>query len=95
MFEKSGKYYADWRDTSGHRLRKSFSSKRAALLFEAEQKERAHPKQKARGTRLPMSSAPATRHQGRASTTPPSRVGSSQRLVLLHPKTSARRTSKK
>jgi len=58
MFEKHGKFYADWRDASGQRLRKSFTSKRAALQFEAEQKELAHPKQKARGIRLPGSFSP-------------------------------------
>ena len=47
MFEKQGRFYADWRDKSGQRLRKSFTSKRAALQFEAEQKELAHPKSKA------------------------------------------------
>ena len=31
MFEKQGKHYADWRDKSGKRLRKSFTSKAAAL----------------------------------------------------------------
>jgi hypothetical protein len=44
MFAKDGKYYADWRDRSGKRLRLSFTSKRAALQHEAEQKELAHPK---------------------------------------------------
>jgi hypothetical protein len=53
MFEKSGKYYADWRDRSGQRLRKAFTSKRAALLYEQEQKELAHPKQKARDSQSP------------------------------------------
>ena len=53
MFEKSGKYYADWRDKSGRRLRKSFTSKAAALQFEADQKELAHPKTAARGQQSP------------------------------------------
>jgi len=39
MYEKAGKYYADWRDRSGKRKRKSFASRRAALTFEEEQKE--------------------------------------------------------
>jgi hypothetical protein len=38
MFEKAGKYYADWRDRTGQRTRKSFRSARTALAFEAEQK---------------------------------------------------------
>jgi hypothetical protein len=49
MFEKAGKFYADWRDRKGARKRKSFKSSRAALTFEAEQKELAHPKSPARG----------------------------------------------
>src|ERR1019366_5352104 len=60
MFEKAGKYYADWRDASGKRLRKSFTSRRAALQFEEEQKELTHPKQRARSQRSPRYSAPAT-----------------------------------
>jgi hypothetical protein len=34
MFEKNGKYYADWRDRTGRRLRKAFTSERAALIHE-------------------------------------------------------------
>jgi len=60
MFEKTGKFYADWRDANGHRLRKSFASKRAALQFEAQQKELANPKPKARGQACVHYSAPAT-----------------------------------
>jgi hypothetical protein len=44
MFEKDGKFYADWRDQDGHRTRKSFTSKRAALQHEAEQKDLRRPK---------------------------------------------------
>ena len=60
MFQKSGKYYADWRDKAGQRLRKSFTSKAAALQFEAEQKDLAHPKNQARGQRSPKCSAPTS-----------------------------------
>jgi hypothetical protein len=63
MFEKSGRYYADWRDQDGHRLRKSFTSRRAALLFEQEQKELAHPKHKARRSQSPTCSAPTSSAQ--------------------------------
>lgn len=59
MFEKQGKFYADWRDRTGRRLRKAFTTRRAALHFEAEQKELAHPKSKARGQRSPHYSAPS------------------------------------
>ena len=58
MFEKQGKFYADWRDRKGKRTRKSFTSEKAALWFEAEMKEAAHPKQKARGKVSPIFSAP-------------------------------------
>jgi hypothetical protein len=57
MFEKQGKFYADWRDRKGNRKRKSFTTARAALRFEEEQKELAHPKTQARRTPLPNFSA--------------------------------------
>jgi hypothetical protein len=60
MYEKDGKYYADWRTREGKRTRKSFTSKRAALKYEEEQKELAHPKTRGRGRQLPKYSAPAT-----------------------------------
>ena len=52
MFEKQGKYFADWRDQTGRRQRKSFTSQRAALRFEEEQKELAHPKTTGTGETL-------------------------------------------
>ncbi len=55
MFEKGHKFYADWRDATGKRLRKSFTSRRAALAYEAEQKELAHPKHPAKGKTQPIS----------------------------------------
>jgi|GEM_PF-2381613 hypothetical protein len=57
MYEKSGKFYSDWRDRKGCRHRKSFTSARAALKHEAEQRELAHPKQTAAGRRLLHSSS--------------------------------------
>ena len=82
MYQKGPKFYADWRDASGKRLRKSFTSKRAALHFEAEQKELAHPKQTAKGRRRPYPSRggpgrgtnckpPASRSQFIAQLAPP------------------------
>ncbi|HEV2487570.1 MAG TPA: hypothetical protein VGT08_18755 [Terracidiphilus sp.] len=61
MFEKSGKYYADWRDQSGRRLRKSFTTARAALTHEAQQREDAHPKKRALGRPSPKFSTPRSR----------------------------------
>jgi hypothetical protein len=60
MFEKGGKFYADWRNRKGKRLRKSFTSKRAAQQFEDDMKEAAHPKTKALVRRWPKYSAPNT-----------------------------------
>jgi len=42
MFQKGEKYFADWRDSSGVRHRKSFHTSREAHLYEAAQ--RAKPK---------------------------------------------------
>jgi len=61
MFEKNGKYYADWRDRTGRRQRKSFTSQRAALRYEEEQKELAHPKPQARVKLSPHYSVPFRR----------------------------------
>jgi hypothetical protein len=83
MYEKSGKFYADWRDAGGTRLRKSFASKRAALQFETEQKELAHPKTRAQGTQSPKSFAQRSSAQahGKAITGIKQRGSSSLKLV--------------
>jgi periplasmic divalent cation tolerance protein len=54
MFEKGNKFYADWRDKLGKRKRKSFISKRAALVFEAEQKQINRRKRKKKTVRSPI-----------------------------------------
>jgi hypothetical protein len=95
MFEKQGKFYADWRNDTGKRIRKSFNSKRAALQFEAEQKGRSHPKKKARGNQSAISCAPGTKHPAREVTSRQSHAGSPKLLAMPSPKTSARRTLKK
>jgi hypothetical protein len=61
MYEKSGKFFADWRDRKGNRKRKSFTNARAALRFEEEQKELARPKLKARAKLSPRFSVPLKR----------------------------------
>lgn len=61
MFEKQGKFYADWRDRKGTRKRKSFNTARAALRYEEEQRAIAHPKPKAQGRPSPKFSAPGSR----------------------------------
>ena len=48
MYIKNNKFFADWRDESGRRLRKSFTTARAAITYEAAQRVRL-PKQKAGG----------------------------------------------
>ena len=93
MFEKDGKFYADWRDRSGKRKRKSFTSQRAALHYEAEQKELAHPKRKALGRQSrkfsapPILKTPSTGEQRAISSRRPaaSPRKSSPRLMLLKP----------
>jgi len=96
MFQKQGKFYADWRDKSGKRLRKSFTSKAAALQFEAEQKDLAHPTTQARGQRSPKCSAPTstgTTTETAAKSRAPKR--SSLSLVVSRPRSSGPRTSPK
>jgi len=82
MFEKAGRYYADWRDESGKRLRKSFTSRRAALTFETEQKEQAHPKPQARGPLSPRSYAHTSKGDT-ASTRAPQKSSSKLRVVSI------------
>jgi len=83
MFEKQGKFYADWRDRTGRRLRKAFSTRRAALTFETEQKELAHPKTKARGLRSPRYSAPSISGSAQATRSTKARSDSSPKLVMF------------
>jgi hypothetical protein len=96
MFEKAGKFYADWRDRDGVRRRKSFTSPRAAQRFEAEQKELAHPKPKARVTPSPSYSRPISKTgDAPIARTSKSPRPSSLRLVHSRRRASAPRTSKK
>jgi hypothetical protein len=48
MFQKSGKFYADWRDESGARHRKAFTTARDATLY-----ERQHRRAPVKNTRPP------------------------------------------
>jgi hypothetical protein len=92
MFEKAGKFYSDWRDRQGNRKRKCFNSKRAALQFEAEQKELAHPKLRALGQPLRTCSTPDSK---RTAPTIKPRTSSSLRLVQPNPTNSPRPTRSK
>jgi hypothetical protein len=56
MFEKSGKFFADWRDEDQRRRRKSFKTPRAAMLYETQMRERSS-KRRAQGQRWPKSCA--------------------------------------
>lgn len=94
MFEKAGKYYADWRDRQGNRKRKSFNSARAALTFEAEQKELAHPKKRAKGQTLPASYSPKQEGRKRTPSTKQPNSSSPSREVS-RPANSAPRTLSK
>lgn len=82
MFEKSGKFYADWRDADGIRKRKSFRSKKAALQFEAEQKELANPKPQARRKTSPHCFSPRSK-PSTAETTSTKREKSSSALQVV------------
>jgi periplasmic divalent cation tolerance protein len=53
MFEKNRKFYADWRNGKGVRLRKAFTSERAALKYETEQKQQSQKERKEKGQRTP------------------------------------------
>jgi hypothetical protein len=88
MFSKDDRFYADWRDKSGKRLRKSFTTARAALQYEAEQKELANPKPQARGQRWPKSSAPrgSVRKPAPVITRRKSQKPSSPKLVPFRPR---------
>lgn len=94
MFEKQGKFYADWRDRTGKRKRKSFSTSRAALRFEEEQKELARPRLRLVGkpSHKSSSTSPASR-----STQPlPQPPASSSRLLAVCTRaTSAKPTQSK
>lgn len=39
MFKKNGKFHADWRDCSGHRLRKSFTDTQSIPLLAYREKQ--------------------------------------------------------
>ena len=95
MFDKNGKYYADWRDRKGARHRKSFTSARAALLFEKEQKERANPKSTARRPTSRTSSSPNANKAGVTLSFPPRKKSSSPPPVQSSRATSPLRMSKK
>lgn len=95
MFEKAGKFYADWRTSQGTRVRKSFTSRRAALQFEAQQRDLAHPKTQARRTAWPKSSAPATNAPAPANKKPRSPAGSSRQQATSPVAVLVPRTSKK
>lgn len=102
MYEKDGKFYADWRDKRGARKRKSFRTERAALIFEREQKEIAHPKRKAKGQQSPnsftLSSLGKLHRQEKLGQQEPSspKPGRSRLIVLAPPmsRKSTRRSTK-
>lgn len=70
MFEKNGKFFADWRDSDGTRHRKSFTTAALALEFEKASRGKAAPKKaEARGQHkaLPASSRRSVNSPLRAS----------------------------
>lgn len=94
MYEKSGKFYADWRDRTGQRKRKSFNTARAALVFESEQKEIAHPKRRA--TRKPYAPSFSPKPRGKSGSLSTKRLNSLSVLrAVSRPDNSAPRTPSK
>uniref|UniRef100_A0A372ILM8 Uncharacterized protein n=1 Tax=Paracidobacterium acidisoli TaxID=2303751 RepID=A0A372ILM8_9BACT len=66
MFEKNGRYFADWRDTSGRRRRKSFPSAKQARRHEA--KEQAASKKGKRSAQSLRGRALTSKSSGRTVT---------------------------
>jgi hypothetical protein len=97
MFEKAGKFYADWRDKAGKRKRKSFNSAKAALVHEADMRSIAHPKQKTLGRPSPRylasKSSGGKQNEGHTKKQPHSSL--SQRLAVSPRINSPKRTSSK
>ena len=93
MFEKSGKFFADWRDQRGERKRKSFHTERAALSFEAEQKELPTQKRWREGKRSPASYSPSSAPHRAALISFKPRVSSSEHADRFARSNSAPRTS--
>ena len=71
MYEKSGKFYADWRTSDGVRHRKTFTTSKGALRHEVEQK-RLNP------TRGERSEANSRRFSSRPGGAPKATAGDSQ-----------------
>lgn len=58
MYQKSNRFYADWRNRKGVRLRKAFATAEEAIEYEERQKAAARPKQQGAGRPSQKSSAP-------------------------------------
>lgn len=95
MFEKQGKFYADWRDRTGKRKRKAFTSERAAIRYEDEQKALAHPKKRREGRHWLGSSPQSTAISHPAIVTPGQAAPSSLKLVPSRRANSQPPTSRK
>jgi hypothetical protein len=90
MYIKNNKFFADWRDDSGRRLRKSFTTAKAATTYEAAQRVR-HPKQKAGGpSRKSYPSSPTAKTiQSPATATRAARPVSSLQLRAVSSRTNS------
>ena len=87
MYIKGNKFYADWTDAEGHRRRKSFTTAKAALSYQAEQRN-AVPRRAGRQSR--QSSSPSQSATKKATATSNARPASSSRKqVHSGPKTCA------
>ena len=101
MFEKQGKFYADWRDRTGRRKRKSFDTAKAALRFEEEQKEIARPRLRLVGrtsrdysTRQPINRSPAQPVRSQSSSSPKSDTSARSNSARRTSSTSMRHSSR-
>ena len=95
MFTKGSRFYADWRDKRGTRRRRAFTTAEEATAYEAEQKQRTHPKPKGPALKSPRSSGPTSKRGKRpvaVRTAAPKPCSKSAKPSLQKPVTKTRRT---
>lgn len=89
MFHKGHRWYADWEEGRGNRKRKAFSTRKAALKYQTEKRNRWKAEQIARPTPPPKPSlAPGRKQRRTTSKSATRRARSSPRST----KARARRT---
>lgn len=93
MFKKGNRYYADWRDADGKRLRRSFTNATDATKFEEERRAEAHPKTKASEQPSPRSYGHSSRRKARSRATRRASPKSSPKLRARSARRSSPRTT--